>query len=62
VAVLSSRPTASVSGAAGSLQKPARALARHHAPRSRPSQGPRQRRPLHAMLGGCFVVAILFVL
>ena len=46
------RPTASVSGAAGSLHRPARAVGCHNAKRSRPTQGPRQRRPLHAMLGG----------
>ena len=31
--------------------KPVRLAARHHARRSRPAQGPRQRRHLHAMLG-----------
>ena len=46
-----SGPTASVSGAAGDLHRPARATVRHDATRSRPGQGPRQRRPLHALLG-----------
>ena len=45
------RPTPSVSGAAGDLRRSRRATARHHAKKSRPGQGPRQRRPLHARLG-----------
>ena len=45
------RPTSAFSGVAGDLHRPARALARHHAPRSRPAQGPRQRRPLQSVVG-----------
>ena len=46
-----SGPTPAFSGAAGDLHRPARALARHDAPRSRPDQGPRQRRPLQSTVG-----------
>ena len=42
------RPTPAFSGAAGRLHQPARATVRHDAPRSRPAQGPRQRRPLQS--------------
>jgi len=44
-------PTPAFSGAAGDLHRPARALARHHAQKSRPGQGPRQRRPLQSNVG-----------
>ena len=44
-------PTPAFSGAAGDLHRPARALARHDAKRSRPDQGPRQRRPLQSTVG-----------
>ena len=45
------RPTPSVSGAAGDLRRSRRATARHHAKKSRPGQGPRQRRPLQSNVG-----------
>ena len=45
-------PTPSVSCAAGNFHKPAQTWARHHVSKSRPAQRPRQRRQLHAMLGG----------
>ena len=47
-----SGPTPSVSCAAGNFHKPAQTWARHHVSKSRPAQRPRQRRQLHAMLGG----------
>ena len=46
-----SRPTPAFSGAAGDLHRPARMTVRHDAPRSRPGQGPRQRRPLQSNVG-----------
>jgi len=44
-------PTPAFSGAAGDLHRPARVMVRHEAPRSRPGQGPRQRRPLQSVVG-----------
>ena len=44
-------PTPAFSGAAGDLHRPARALVCHDATRSRPAQGPRQRRPLQSNVG-----------
>ena len=44
-------PTPAFSGAACRLHRPARATARHHAQKSRPGQGPRQRRPLQSNVG-----------
>ena len=38
---------------AGDLHRPARATVRHEATRSRPGQGPRQRRPLQSNVGRC---------
>jgi len=45
------RPTPAFSGAAGDLHKPARLAARHDRQKSRPAQGPRQRRPLQSTVG-----------
>ena len=50
---LMSSPTPAFSGAAGRLHKSGRAMVCHHASRSRPGQGPRQRRPLQSNVGRC---------
>ena len=44
-------PTPAFSGAAGDLHRPARATMCYDAKRSRPGQGPRQRRPLQSNVG-----------
>ena len=46
-----SGPTPAFSGAAGDLHRPARATAHHTPKKSRPGQGPRQRRPLQSNVG-----------
>ena len=48
---LQSGPTPAFSGVAGDLHRPARATVCHEAKRSRPDQGPRQRRPLQSNVG-----------